>query len=229
MSRLRRSTTARQERTPRTTIALAVTGLALVGLAALGLAAQADAARDPTASAFLEGAVKPAMQQKLKQMIPGLVITKVTCFVPTSSAGIKGPCTAKFTVAKYQLKGTYRVDATLDQQSRLTWSTTARDCTDLRGRRASCTGETNTGNGLISAQLAETQLLRNGINAGGRTLKVKSSICSGIKSKRWVRGKFDDVYAQLRCTVRASNGSYSLVFRMAGANGYNLVSVKKTK
>src|SRR5262245_16078256 len=110
MSRPRGTTTT--ERTPRATIALAVTGLALVGLAALGLAAHADAARDPSASAFLEGAVKPAMQQKLKRMIPGLVITKVTCFVPTTSTAIKGPCTAKFTVAKYQLKGTYRTSAT---------------------------------------------------------------------------------------------------------------------
>jgi hypothetical protein len=229
MNGLRRTTTARQERAPHTTIALALTGLALVGLAALGLASKAGAARDPSASAFLQGAVKAGMQQKLRQSLPGLTITRVTCFVPTSSTAIKGPCTAKFTVAKYQLKGTYRVTATLDSQSRLTWATTSRTCTDLRGRRASCTGETNTGNGLISAQLAETQLLRNGIRAGGGSLKVKSAVCTGMKSKRWLRGKFDDVYAQLRCSVRASNGSYSLVFRMAGANGYNLVSVKKTK
>jgi hypothetical protein len=229
MSRLRGTTTTRQERTPRTTIAVAVTGLALVGLAALGLAARADAVRDPTASAFLEGALKPAMQKELKKQIPGLVITKVTCFVPTASAAIKGPCTAKFTVAKYQLKGTYRANGTLNQRSRLTWSTRSVTCTDLRGRRASCTGETNTGNGLISAQLAETQLLRNGIAAGGSSLDVKSAICTGVKSKRWLRGKHDDVYSQLRCSVKASNGSYNLVFRMAGANGYNLVSVKKTK
>ena len=42
-----------------------------------------------------------------------------------------------------------------------------------------------------------------------------------------MHGKFDDVYTQLNCVVKAADGSYSLVFKMAGADGYNLTKVKK--
>jgi hypothetical protein len=221
-----KATTARQT-TSAQKLALAVTGLVLAGLVVLGLAAQADAARDPTASAFLEGALRPAMQTKLRKSVPGLAITKVTCFVETTSAQIQGPCTAEFTVAKVSLKGTYRVDAKLDSQSRLTWTTTSHTCTDLRGRRASCTGRTSSGNGLISAQLAENNLVANGISAGAAAVKVKSAICVGVKSAKWSHAKFDDVYAQLKCSVSAKGGgSYSLLFVMAG-NGYNLTHVVK--
>ena len=41
-----------------------------------------------------------------------------------------------------------------------------------------------------------------------------------------MHGKFDDVFSQLRCVVKATDGSYSLVFQMAGA-GYNLTGIKK--
>ena len=41
-----------------------------------------------------------------------------------------------------------------------------------------------------------------------------------------MHGKFDDVFSQLKCVVKAADGSYSLVFKMAGA-GYNLTGIKK--
>lgn len=208
-------------------VALALTGLAVLGLAVLGITSQANAAIDPSASAVLAGALQPEMQKTLKKQVPGLVVTKVTCYVPAASKLISGPCTAKFTVSKYQLKGTFKAKAALSSTSRLSWSTSSRSCTDLHGRRASCTGETNSGNGLISAQLAETQLLRNGFSFQNASKKVKSALCNGSKAQRWVKGKFDDVYSQLNCVVQAADGSYSLVFKMAGAAGYNLTTIKK--
>jgi hypothetical protein len=213
---------------PRARLAFAITALATLGVAALALTSQANAARDPSASAFLEGALKPAMQARLRKDVPGLTITKVTCFVPTTSKAVQGKCTAKFTVTKYGIKGTFQAQGKLDDQSRLTWSTSSRTCTDLSGRRASCTGETSSGNGLISAQLAEQQLKTNGINLQSGSVKVKSASCVGLKSKKWKRGKFDDVYAQLKCTAKASNGaSYGVTFVMVGADGYNLTNVTK--
>ena len=169
------------------------------------------------------------MQTTLKKQVAGLVITKVTCYVPTTSAAIAGKCTAKFKLAKYALLGIYQAKATLNSQSRLTWSTTGRTCTDLRRRRASCTGESNTGNGLISAQLAETQLLTNGVVYQSATKKAKTAVCSGLKTHKWKRGEFDDVYAQLKCSVKATDGaSYSLVLVMAGSDGYKLTQVKRS-
>jgi hypothetical protein len=107
---------------------LAVAALA----AALAATPLATAAIDPSASAVLAGALKPAMQSTLKKKVPGIVITKVTCFVATSSKVITGPCQARFTVAKYRLNGVYRAKATLSSRSRLTWSTTSVACTDSK-------------------------------------------------------------------------------------------------
>src|SRR5262245_7705081 len=73
MDRLREKAKARESADRRTQVALALTGLVLVWLAVLGLASQAKAARDPSSSAFLEGALKPQMQTKLRKSIPGLV------------------------------------------------------------------------------------------------------------------------------------------------------------
>jgi hypothetical protein len=227
MELVREQVKAERSSTVRLHAALALTGLAIAGLAVVGLASQANAARDPSASAFLEGALKPQMQATLRKTIPGIAITQVTCYVPQTSKVITGPCTAKFTISKYQLKGTYKAKATLDSKSRLTWSTSSVACSDLHGRRASCTGQTNSGNGLISAQLAETQLLRQGFVFRNAKKKVKSALCTGSKGQRWVHGKFDDVYSQLKCAVQAADGSYSLVFKMAG-QGYNLTGIKKT-
>src|SRR6186997_771337 len=89
-------------------LAVAVTALAMLGIAALGLATTARATIDPSASAILAGALKPQMQKTLKAKVPGLVVTKVTCFVPTSSKLIAGKCTAKFSVARARLLGTYK-------------------------------------------------------------------------------------------------------------------------
>jgi hypothetical protein len=211
----------------RTRVALALTGFAIFGLAVLGITSQANAAIDPSASAVLAGALKPDMQKTLKKQVPGLLVTKVTCYVPATSKLISGPCTAKFTVSKYQLKGTFKAKATLSSTSRLSWSTSSRSCTDLHGRRASCTGESSSGNGLISAQLAEAQLLHNGFSFQNASKRVKSALCTGSKAQKWAKGKFDDVYSQLNCVVQAADGSYSLVFKMAGAAGYNLTAIKK--
>jgi hypothetical protein len=209
----------------RVRLRLALTGFVVLGLAVFAVS-QANAAIDPSASAVLAGALKPQMQKTLKKQVPGLVITKVTCYVPRTSATIAGPCTAKFTVAKYGLKGTYKGKASLNASSRLAWSTSSRACSDLHGRRASCTGETSSGKGLISAQLAETQLIRQGFVFKNATRKAKTAVCTGSKAKRWAHGKFDDVYSQLKCVARAADGSYSLVFTMAG-QGYNLTGIKK--
>jgi len=226
MKRVREQVKAERSSGGRSHAVLALTGLALVGLAVLGLVPHANAARDPSASAFLEGALRPQMQATLRKSIPGLAITEVTCYVPQSSKAISGPCTARFTIPKYQLKGTYKAKATLDSKSRLTWSTSSVSCSDLRGRRASCTGRTNSGNGLISAQLAETQLLRQGFSLNGADKKVSDATCTGSKAQRWLHGSYDDVYSRLNCVVKAAGGSYNLVFVMAG-NGYNLTGIKK--
>jgi len=229
MRRVRETTRAKQDETPRTRIATALTALVVLAIAALGVASQADAARDPSASGFLAGAVKQAMQSSLGKQLPGLKITSVTCFVPTSSSAIEGKCTAKFTAAKLALKGVYRINGKLSNTSRTTVTVTSKACTDLRGRRASCTaGETSSGNGMISAALAETNLRANGISTQAKKLKVKSAVCNGIKSKKWQHAKFDDVYTQLKCSVKASDGgSYSVTFVMSG-DGYGLTNVTRT-
>ena len=211
----------------RTWAALALTGLAVLGLLALG-AREARAAIDPAASAVLAGALKPQMQKTLGKSIPGIKVTQVACYVPRSSKAIAGPCTAKFTVARYQLKGTYKAKASLASNSRLAWSTSSVTCSDLHGRRASCTGQTSSGNGLISAQLAETQLLRNGFVFKGAKKKVRSAFCTGSKGKRWSHAKFDDVYSQLSCVVKATDGSYGVTFKMVGNAGYNLTGIRKS-
>ena len=201
-------------------MAVALTAFVVFGLAAFGVS-ESYGAIDPTASAVLAGALKPEMQKTLKKQVPGLVVTTVKCYVPSASAQITGPCTAKFTVGKYGLKGAYKTKATLSNKSKLSWSTTSVSCSDLHGRRAACNGQTSSGSGLISAQLAETQLLRQGIVVKNATKKVSSALCTGSKAKRWVHGKFDDVFSQLRCVAKTADGSYGLVFRMAG-QGYNL-------
>jgi hypothetical protein len=209
-------------------LAIAGTTLILLGAAVPGGTTSAAAAIDPSASAFLAGALKPAMQSTLKKQVPGLVITKVTCFVPTTSAVIAGKCTAKFKLAKYNLLGVYQAKAKLDNKSRLSWSTSARSCTDSRTRqRASCTGESSTGGGLISARDAEAQLLRSGFIVRNAKKSAKSAVCTGLKSKKWKHGEFDDVFKQLRCDVKAADGTYRLVFVMVNAGNYRLTSVAK--
>ena len=111
----------------RPTFATLVAGAALVALAG-----PAAAKIDPSASAVLASALKPAMQAKLKKAVPGLVVKKVTCYVPTTSKLISGPCRAAFTVTKYRLEGVYRAKATLSSRSRLSWATTSVSCTDAK-------------------------------------------------------------------------------------------------
>jgi hypothetical protein len=212
---------------PRLTLAGAA--LALLGAAA-GPASSAVAAVDPSASAFLAGAVKPALQSTLKKQVPGFAVTKVTCFVPTTSAAIKGKCTAQFKVAKANLLGRYQVTAKLDSQGRLTWSTTSRSCTDSRTRqRASCTGESSTGGGLISARDAETQILGNGYAFKNVEKKAKTAVCRGVKSAKWKRGEFDDVFKKVKCDVQAADGKYTVVLLMVNGGTYRLTGVAKHK
>jgi hypothetical protein len=213
----------------RSRLATASLGAAVLGAAALALAPQATAAIDPSASAVLAGGVKPAMQSTLKKQVPGLVITKVTCFVPRTSAAIAGKCTAKFKVAKNSLLGVYQVTAKLDNRMRVTWSTTSLACTDSRThQRASCSSESSTGNGLISPRDAETQLLTNGFEYRTEKLKAKSAVCTGLKSHKWKRGQFDDAFAQVSCDVKTADGSgYRLVLVMVNAQGYRLTNVTK--
>jgi hypothetical protein len=115
-----------------TRLAGAVSALALLGVAALGVAAEAGAAIDPSASAVLAGALKPQMQKTLAKKVPGLVVTRVTCFVPTTSKLIAGKCTAKFSVAKARLLGTYQTTASMSSRALLKWSTTSVACTDSK-------------------------------------------------------------------------------------------------
>jgi hypothetical protein len=98
----------------------------------LALALPTQAAIDPSASAVLASALKPAMQKNLKTKVPGLVVTKVTCYVPTTSKLVAGKCTVKFTVAKYKLAGVYQAKASLSSQSRLTYSTASVKCSDAK-------------------------------------------------------------------------------------------------
>jgi hypothetical protein len=116
----------------RSRVAVAVTALALLGTALLCLTPPAGATNDPSAAGFLEGALKPAMQMTLKKKVPGIVVTKVTCFVPTSSSAVAGTCIAKFAVAKYRLVGVYRVNAKLDDKARLSWTTSSVSCSDAK-------------------------------------------------------------------------------------------------
>jgi hypothetical protein len=106
--------------------------VALAAAGTLATAVPSTAAIDPSASAVLAGALKPAMQTSLKKKVPGLVVTKVTCYVPTTSKEISGKCTAKFTIAKYRLTGVYQARATLNNQSRLSWSTSSVACSDAK-------------------------------------------------------------------------------------------------
>ena len=164
-------------------VALALTGFAIAGLAVLALAAHADAARDPAASAFLEGAVKPQMQKTLRKSVPGIAVTKVTCFVPSGERGDHRPVHRQVQGREVRLLGTYKLKATLANGGKLTLGTTYfLKCSDLHGRRASCDGRTNSGNGLISAPLAETQLLRQGFSLNGASKSVKSAVCTGSKA-----------------------------------------------
>jgi len=111
----------------RPTIASLIAAAALVSFAG-----PAAAKIDPSASAVLAAALKPAMQAKLKKSVPGIVVKKVTCYVPTTSKLISGPCRAAFTVTKYRLDGVYRAKATLNSRSRLSWSTSSVSCTDSK-------------------------------------------------------------------------------------------------
>jgi hypothetical protein len=101
-------------------------------VAAATLAPSAAAAIDPTASALLAGALKPAMQKQVKAKVPGILFTTVRCRVPAGSKTVAGPCTAAFTVAKYRLDGVYQVQASLSSTARLGWHTTSVKCTDAR-------------------------------------------------------------------------------------------------
>ena len=105
---------------------------AAVVIAFATLAPAASAAIDPTASALLAGALKPAMQKQLKAKVPGILFTTVRCRVPAGSKTVAGPCTAAFTVAKYRLDGVYEVQASLSSHARLGWHTTSVKCTDAR-------------------------------------------------------------------------------------------------
>jgi hypothetical protein len=107
-------------------------GAGVLALAVSAFAGSARAANDPSAAAFLAGALKPAMQKTLKAKVPGLVVTKVTCYVPSTSADIKGKCTAKFQVTKFRLLGVYQAKAALSGRGKLTWSTTSVACTDSK-------------------------------------------------------------------------------------------------
>src|SRR5262249_7642991 len=110
--RVRARAKAEQADGRRMPLALALTGLVVVGPACVGGSrAQLDIAR--AAPAVLAGALKPQMQATLKKQVPGLVVTSVKCYVPSASAQITGPCTARFTVSKYGLKGTYKAKAAL--------------------------------------------------------------------------------------------------------------------
>jgi hypothetical protein len=210
-------------------LAVAVTATALLAAATLTLAATARAAIDPSGSAFLAAGVKQAMQNRMLNEVPGMVITKVTCFVPTTSAALKGKCTAKFKVPKVKLLGVYQVNGSMDNQSRVSFATTSAACTDSRtGQRASCTNETSSGGGLVAPRLAESSLLSNGFTVGAAKKKAKTAVCRGVKSKRWKRGEHDDVFAQLDCNVRATDGAaFKLSFVVTGGTAYRLANVKR--
>ena len=74
------------------------------------------------------------MQKKLKS-VQGLKMTKVTCNVPKTAKTLAGKCTARFTVARVNLNGVYRVRASMNGNGLLTYSTTSLKCTDARSNQ----------------------------------------------------------------------------------------------
>ena len=118
----------------RTSVAVALAAAAVLAAAVLAAAVPVPvgAAIDPDASAKLAGELKTQMQLKLKKLVPGLVITKVTCYVPATSKLVSGKCTARFTIAKYRVTGVYQAHATKNAESRLSWSTSAVSCADAK-------------------------------------------------------------------------------------------------
>jgi hypothetical protein len=114
-----------------------IAALVLVATLALtaGTTTAAAQAPDKNASALLAGAVKQAMQKKLKGMVKGLKVTKVTCRVPKKAKSLSGKCTARFSVTRVNLNGVYRVSARMNGSGVLNWSTSSVTCTDSRTKK----------------------------------------------------------------------------------------------
>ena len=204
MGRVAEEARAEQASSRRMHVALALTGLAIAGLAVLGLAAQADAASDPSASAFLEGAVKPQMQKTLRKKRPRARRDQGDVLRPDVEQDDRRAVHRQVQGREVGLLGTYKLKATLANGGKLTLGTTYfLKCTDLHGRRASCDGREQL------RQRADQRAARGDAAAARRasslksaTKRVKSAVCTGSKGQRWVHGKFDDVFSQLNCVVR---------------------------
>jgi hypothetical protein len=108
-----------------------VASLALAGLTGVA-AAQTQ---EKTAALLLAGGVKAAMQKKMKTVVPGLKMTKVTCTVPKKAKSLAGTCRARFTVTKYRLNGVYRVKASMSGNGVVKWATSSVSCTDSKTKK----------------------------------------------------------------------------------------------
>jgi hypothetical protein len=105
----------------------------LVLTAGAGVAGARVSATDPP-SLLLAGAVKAAMQKKLKAVInPGLVMTKVVCTVPKTAKTVAGKCTARFKIPAFNLLGGYQVRGSMNGEGVLRWTTLRKlPCADSR-------------------------------------------------------------------------------------------------
>jgi hypothetical protein len=114
-----------------------ISAVALVAsLAFAGVTGVAAAqTKEKTAALLLAGGVKAAMQKKMKTVVPGMKMTKVTCAVPKKAKSLAGRCQARFTVAKYNLNGVYQVKASMNGNGVVTWSTSSVKCTDSKTKK----------------------------------------------------------------------------------------------
>jgi hypothetical protein len=103
-----------------------------------GTAAASQAATD-LPSLLLADSVKSAMKVRMPKVVKGMVIKKVTCTVPKSSAKLAGTCKARFAVARVNTNGIYSVKASMTAAGKLTWSTTKVTCSDAKtGKKLPC-------------------------------------------------------------------------------------------
>jgi len=80
----------------------------------------------------LQRSLKADMAKSFKKRAPSLEITTVSCKLPVS--GTVAHCTAHFVVG--QVKGYYKVSATIHESGQLTWTAASPRCFDAKSGKA---------------------------------------------------------------------------------------------
>ena len=80
----------------------------------------------------LQKSLKADMAKSFKKRAPSLEITTVSCRLP--SKGTVAHCTAHFLVG--QVKGYYKVSATIHESGQLTWTAASPRCFDKKSGKA---------------------------------------------------------------------------------------------